>query len=157
MTKYPMFWTPECPEFFPSFSSSPTHLFWLWDIWILISPRMTDPIPKAGCQNLSTHLSFCQTSLAVGSFLLFQKGATPSFLLSHTDQNLRGRVKAPSRTGSAQTGATVTVVQVSCSQLPHMQTTAFFWCLQPDICWLFFLSGELRPPSQTKCQQNNRF
>lgn len=70
-----------------------------------------DPFPKAGCQNLSTRLSFCQTSPAVGSFLLFQKGETPTFLQSHTDQkhtDQRKRVKAPSRTGSGQAGATVT-------------------------------------------------
>lgn len=70
--------------------------------------RTMDLFPKAGCQNLSTHLSFCQPSPAVGSFLLHQKGATLSFLLSFTDQKWRGRVKAPSRAGSAKIGATVT-------------------------------------------------
>lgn len=57
-------------------------------------PRAMDLFPKAGCQNLSTHLSFCQPSQQIGSFLLHQKGATPSFLHSHTDQKQRGRVKA---------------------------------------------------------------
>jgi len=72
------------------------------------SPRTTDLFPKAGCQNLSTRLSLCQPSQEGGSFLLQQKGATPSFLWSHTDQKQRGRVKAPRRTGSAKTGSTIT-------------------------------------------------
>lgn len=78
--------------------------------------RTADLFPKVGCQNLSTHLSFCQPPQAVGSFLLHQKGTTPSFLHSHTDQEQRGMAKVSSKTDSDKTEATVPPSQIKFQQ-----------------------------------------